>query len=134
MYQLIVLLPLIGALLAGLLGTPLPRAVRESVDIDPESVHVPAPGARTVTAHVDHAHEHHSAAWPGVVTSGLLVVTAILSWVAFLSSLGGTGTEKIALLPFIHSGELVADWSLRIDQLTKVMLVVVTTVSSLVHI
>jgi NADH-quinone oxidoreductase subunit L len=68
------------------------------------------------------------------LTSGLLVVAAVLSWIAFLSSLGGSGTEKIGLLPFIHSGELNADWSLRIDALTKVMLVVVTTVSSLVHI
>jgi NADH-quinone oxidoreductase subunit L len=129
MYHLIVLLPLVGALVAGLFGTALPRAVRESVKIDPDAPHH-QPQAGLVETHA----EHHSPEWPGLLTSGLLVVTAILSWIIFLSSLDGSTTEKIALLRFINSGELVADWSLRIDTLTKVMLVVVTTVSSLVHI
>jgi NADH-quinone oxidoreductase subunit L len=133
-YLLIVFLPLVGALLAGLFGTALPRAVRESIDVDPDAAHASAPGSRSDAAQVDHALDHQSPAWPGIITSGLLVVTAILSWIVFLSSLGGSGTEKIELVPFIRSGELIADWSLRIDQLTKVMLVVVTTVSSLVHI
>jgi NADH-quinone oxidoreductase subunit L len=132
-YQLIVFLPLIGALIAGILGTALPRAVAESPRIDPDAPHDASPAARSGSSH--EAHDHgQSPAWPGIITSGFLAVTAVLSWVAFLSTLGGTGTEKIGLLPFIHSGELIADWSLRIDQLTKVMLVVVTTVSSLVHI
>ena len=134
MYHLIVFLPLIGALIAGLLGTALPRAVRESTEVDLDAAHAPSPGSGPGATHAEHAHDHHAAAWPGLLTSGLLAVTAILSWIVFLSSLGGSGTEKIALLPFIHSGELVADWSLRIDQLTKVMLVVVNTVSALVHI
>ena len=38
-----------------------------------------------------------------------------------------------AVLPFIVSGDLKVDWALRIDTLTAVMLVVVTTVSALVH-
>jgi NADH-quinone oxidoreductase subunit L len=133
-YQLIVFLPLIGALIAGLLGTALPRALAESPRIDPDAAHDAPTASRSGSAHHEPEDHHHSPTWPGVITSGFLVVTAVLSWVAFLSTLGGTGTEKITLLPFIHSGELVADWSLRIDQLTKVMLVVVTTVSSLVHI
>jgi NADH-quinone oxidoreductase subunit L len=133
-YQLIVFLPLIGALISGIFGTALPRSVHESRLIDFNASHGAGAGGRTALAG-DHHHPHEqSPAWPGLLTSGLLVVAAVLSWIAFLSSLGGSGTEKIGLLPFIHSGELNADWSLRIDALTKVMLVVVTTVSSLVHI
>jgi NADH-quinone oxidoreductase subunit L len=133
-YQLIVFLPLIGALISGIFGTALPRSVHESRLIDFNASHGAGAGGRTSLAG-DHHHPHEqSPAWPGLLTSGLLVVAAVLSWIAFLSSLGGSGTEKIGLLPFIHSGELNADWSLRIDALTKVMLVVVTTVSSLVHI
>ena len=69
------------------------------------------------------------------VTSGLLVVSAALSWVAFFAvALGDAGAFVVPVLSFIHSGPLQADWALRIDTLTVVMLVVVTTVSALVHI
>jgi NADH-quinone oxidoreductase subunit L len=37
------------------------------------------------------------------------------------------------VLEFINSGALRVDWALRVDTLTAVMLVVVTSVSSLVH-
>ena len=134
MYQLIVFLPLIGALISGIFGTALPRSVHESRSIDLNASPGAGAGGRTSLAGGHHHPHEQSPAWPGLLTSGLLVVAAVLSWIAFLSSLGGSGTEKIGLLPFIHSGELNADWSLRIDALTKVMLVVVTTVSSLVHI
>src|SRR5215213_7094902 len=130
MYQLIVFLPLIGALIAGLFGTALPRATRESPKVDIDA-HERSPGG----APAAHGDGHfHPPQWPGVLTSGLLVVSMILSWVVFLSSLHGAETTKIVILPFIHSGELAADWALRIDSLTHVMLVVVTTVSALVHI
>jgi NADH-quinone oxidoreductase subunit L len=134
-YHLIVFLPLIGALIAGLLGTALPRAVRESPKIDLDTAHRYHVGSAhaAVDADEDHLHEP-SPAWPGLLTSGFLVITAILAWIDLLSSLNGSETIKINLFPFIHSGELIADWSLRIDALTKVMLVVVTTVSSLVHV
>jgi NADH-quinone oxidoreductase subunit L len=131
MYQLIVFLPLVGALIAGLFGTALPRAVRESLSVDIDAHHGPSGTSRVA----EHEHEQHlSPQWPGVLASALLVVSAVLSWVALISSLHGTDSIKVEILPFIHSGELVANWSLRIDTLTHVMLVVVTTVSSLVHV
>ena len=69
------------------------------------------------------------------ITSGLLVVCAVLSWVAFFSvGYGETETFTVPVLRWIQSGSLEADWSLRIDTLTVVMLVVVNTVSALVHI
>src|SRR6202000_1531346 len=40
---------------------------------------------------------------------------------------------RVALFPWINSGDLQVSWSLRVDTLTAVMLVVVNTVSSLVH-
>ncbi len=70
----------------------------------------------------------------GWIASIALVISAILSWIAFFS-VGLEGeTARIVLFDWIVSGEMVAEWSLRIDTLTAVMLVVVTTVSSLVHI
>src|SRR3546814_6655726 len=52
----------------------------------------------------------------------------------FIGFLTGGTTEYVEpVLTFIRSGDLVVDWSLRVDALTAVMLVVVTTVSSLVH-
>jgi NADH-quinone oxidoreductase subunit L len=69
------------------------------------------------------------------VTSGLLVVSAVLSWIAFFSvGFGGGETFTVPVLRFLDSGSLQADWALRVDTLTVVMLVVVNTVSALVHI
>ena len=69
------------------------------------------------------------------ITSGLLVVSAVLSWVAFITvGFGEVETFTVPVLRFIDSGSLQADWALRVDTLTVVMLVVVNTVSALVHI
>jgi NADH-quinone oxidoreductase subunit L len=69
-----------------------------------------------------------------VVTIGSLFVGAVLSWPIFLSYIAGHATpEVVPVLEFIKSGALDVDWALRVDALTAVMLVVVTTVSSLVH-
>ena len=69
------------------------------------------------------------------VTSGLLVVSAVLSWIAFLTVAMGDGAAfTVPLFTFIQVGGLDVEWALRIDTLTVVMLIVVTTVSSLVHI
>ncbi len=99
MYHLIVFLPLIGFLIAGLGGRQIGAAASE------------------------------------YITSGLLVISAVLSWVAFFTvALGDTAAFTVPVLRFIQSGNLDVDWAFRIDTLTVVMLVVVTTVSSLVHI
>jgi NADH-quinone oxidoreductase subunit L len=69
-----------------------------------------------------------------VVTTAALFASCALSWPIFLEFLNGTGTAHVVkVLSFISSGDLHVDWSLRVDTLTAVMLVVVTTVSSLVH-
>ena len=68
-----------------------------------------------------------------VVTTLFLFIAAILSWVAFVDVGFGHTTDKVQLLRWVTSGELDTSWSIRVDTLTAVMLVVVTTVSALVH-
>jgi NADH-quinone oxidoreductase subunit L len=68
------------------------------------------------------------------VTTGALFIGALLSWPIFLQFVGG-GAQPVVVpvLTWIHSGTMTVDWALRLDALTSVMLVVVTSVSSLVH-
>lgn len=69
------------------------------------------------------------------VTSGLMVIVAICSWIAFFQiPLGETQLVRITVLEWVTSGALSFDWALRIDTLTGVMLVVINSVSALVHI
>jgi NADH-quinone oxidoreductase subunit L len=68
-----------------------------------------------------------------IVTTGLLFVSAALSCYAFWDvAVVGHG-QIIPLAHWIVSGTFEADWTIRVDTLTAVMLVVVTGVSSLVH-
>ncbi len=97
MYELIVFLPLLGFLIAGIFG----RWV----------------GARGAE----------------YVTTTLLGVSFVLSWIAFVMVAGGTDAH-VLLGNWFTSGKVVAAWALRIDTLTAVMLVVVTTVSFVVHV
>jgi NADH-quinone oxidoreductase subunit L len=100
MYQLIVFLPLLGFLIAGLFGRQI--------------------GARNAE----------------LVTTIPLGLCAFLSWVAFfmVGFGGGDHTEIVEVANWMTSGKLAIDWAFRIDTLTVVMLVVVTTVSCLVHV
>ncbi|MGH6792152.1 MAG: proton-conducting transporter membrane subunit, partial [Methyloceanibacter sp.] len=68
-----------------------------------------------------------------VVTTILVLITALLSWLAFYQVAIEGQETRIELIRWIESGALKSVWSLRIDTLTAVMLVVVTTVSGLVH-
>ena len=67
------------------------------------------------------------------VTTLFLGVAAVLSWMAFVRVGLGTGATRVQVAQWMASGALQVDWALRIDTLTAVMLVVVTTVSALVH-
>jgi NADH-quinone oxidoreductase subunit L len=69
-----------------------------------------------------------------IVTTSLLFVSGALSWIVFFQVALGTAPASVSVIGnWFTSGALQVDWSLRIDTLTVVMLVVVTTVSSLVH-
>ena len=69
-----------------------------------------------------------------VLTSGLLTLSCLFSWIAFFNIAIGGDSTVITLLRWFDSGTFEADWSLRLDTLSAVMLVVVTSVSSIVHI
>ncbi len=66
-----------------------------------------------------------------VVATGMLFLSALLSWIVFLGFDGETYTRS--LFTWIESGSLFTDWAIRIDRLTAIMLIVITTVSALVH-
>lgn len=68
-----------------------------------------------------------------IVTTSLLMVSAALSWIAFFQVGFGADTTRVQVATWLSSGNLQVDWAFRIDTLTVVMLVVVNTVSSLVH-
>ena len=103
LYQTIVFAPLIGAIIAGVAGT------RFGASKLPEKASM-------------------------ALTTGLLFLSAILSWVAFYGiAFGDAPDETITLLRWMDIGGLQANWALKIDTLTAIMLIVVNSVSALVH-
>jgi NADH-quinone oxidoreductase subunit L len=66
-----------------------------------------------------------------IIATALLFLAAVLSWYTFLTFDGET--QHVTLLRWIESGSLSTDWGIRLDRLSAIMLVVVTTVSALVH-
>jgi NADH-quinone oxidoreductase subunit L len=68
------------------------------------------------------------------VTSGFLVIAAILAGITFKNVAIDGQSYTLHLFNWISSGTLSIDWVIRVDVLTAVMLVVVTWVSAVVHI
>ncbi|WP_323007610.1 NADH-quinone oxidoreductase subunit L [Pseudorhodobacter sp.] len=66
-----------------------------------------------------------------VITTGLVFLAAFLSWIIFLGHIDET--QHITVLRWIESGSLSTEWGIRMDRLTAIMLVVITSVSALVH-
>src|SRR5256714_5257599 len=154
MTQQIVSLPLIGAILAGLISVfgaharnPTGDTVEHHGDVHGQGA-VPVEEEASVIhasshepdAHGDHGHDDHAVEPPAagsraaeLITTGLLFVCAALSWFVLVDVGFLHHDARIALFPWINSGELQVAWSLRVDTLTAVMLVVVNTISSLVH-
>jgi len=69
-----------------------------------------------------------------ILTSLLVSISAILSIYVFYEVIANNYQENIVIAKWISSGSLDVNWSMNIDPLSSVMLVVVTLVSSLVHI
>lgn len=65
------------------------------------------------------------------LSTALLFAACALSWAVFLGHDGQT--HRIELFDWLRSGDLVAGWAIRLDRLTATMLIVITTVSALVH-
>src|ERR1700745_1982025 len=152
MYYAIVFLPLLGAVIAALIalagararhpgGPPdvgvenhahgpvdesrprgAPRAERALPFLspsppEPQPAEPPAAGSRSAEA----------------VTTVFLFAAMLLSWLAFVDVGFGHHDARVTLFPWIVVGDLKVDWALRVDTLTAVMLVVVTTISAFVH-
>jgi NADH-quinone oxidoreductase subunit L len=67
------------------------------------------------------------------LTTAILFVCCALAWLTFGHVVGGEWRFTYRLAPFIDVGKFQSAWSVRLDTLSAVMLVVVTTVSALVH-
>jgi NADH-quinone oxidoreductase subunit L len=146
MVQAIVFLPLLGAILAGLIAIFGAHARNPSGDAVEHHDHGHGDHAHAAAAHDDHGHDdhghddHHVSEPPAqgsraaeLITTGLLMISAALSWVTLVDVGFMHHDARIALFPWINSGDLQVSWALRVDTLTAVMLVVVNTISSLVH-
>src|SRR6188472_3503856 len=152
MYHAIVFLPLLGAIIATLItlagararfpggspdagadghghapvdeshahGAPSPHGAHAVLDAshgEPEVLQPPAAGSRAAE----------------LATTVFLFASMVLSWFAFVDVGFGHHDSHGAIFSWMTSGDLKVDWALRIDTLTVVMLVVVTTVSAFVH-
>ena len=150
MYQAIVFLPLLGALIAALIslagaharhpgGTPAAGVEDHAHGAVDESHSRGAPSPHEAhAAGLPHSSVEPAAAAGGsrpaeLVTTVLLFASMLLSWVAFVDVGFAHHDARVTLFPWIISGDLKIDWALRIDTLTAVMLVVVGTISALVH-
>jgi len=73
----------------------------------------------------------HAAQW---ITSILMLVSCALAWMVFFDVTMGGHPRTTQLFTWFDVGVFKADWALRVDQLSAVMLIVVTTVSAMVHV
>src|SRR5499433_2052269 len=148
MYQAVVFLPLLGAILAGVIALvgararfpgkgPVAGAEGTTADHGPHHGELGVHGG-TVIHSSDHEEETHEPAAAGsqtveLTTTTLLMISMILSWIAFVDVGFGHHDVRVPVFTWMTAGDLKVEWSLRIDTLTAVMLVVVNTVSAFVH-
>src|SRR5262245_64335224 len=152
MYQAIVFLPLLGAIIAALIalagararypgGGPTPGAEDHAHGPVPEDRPHGAPSPHGPAAAIHPSHGEPDTPQPAavgsreaeLVTTALLFASMVLSWIAFAYVGFGHHETRVPLFTWITSGNLHVAWALRVDTLTAVMLVVVTTISAFVH-
>jgi NADH-quinone oxidoreductase subunit L len=140
MIQAIVFLPLLGAILAGIIALAGARARHPGgLEMDHGHDDHGAHAMSDASGHDDHGHDHEvpppaaGSRLAELVTTIPLLICAGLSWVVLVNVGFMHQDARIPLFPWIESGDLTVGWTLRVDTLTAVMLVVVNTVSSLVH-
>jgi NADH-quinone oxidoreductase subunit L len=140
MYYAIVFLPLLGAIIAALIALAGARARHPGG---------PPDAGHHAHATADESHDGGGAPSPHgeppaqpaaagsrpaeLVTTVFLFASMLLSWFAFADVGFGHHDSRVGIFPWMISGDLKIDWALRVDTLTAVMLVVVTTISAFVH-
>lgn len=108
MIKAIVFLPLIGAMLAGILAF--------------------------VPTGKDKHFKHKIDTYSQWLTAGFLLACMVMAWITFMD-IGMNGNPyTVNLMTWIQSGDLNLNWALKVDALTAVMLVVVCTISAMVHV
>ncbi len=107
MYTITVFLPLLGAIIAGILAfvTPADKESRARID--------------------------RAAQW---ATCGAMGLSAILSAFVFYDVVAGGITGTVELFTWIDSGALEVSWALRMDTLSVVMVMTVSVVSAMIHV
>src|SRR5262245_34077548 len=147
MYQAIVFLPLLGAIIAALIalagararypgGSPMAGVEDHAHGPVPEDRPHGAPSPHGPAAAIHPSHGEPDTPQPAavgsreaeLVTTALLFASMVLSWIALAYVGFGHHETRVPLFTWITSGNLHVDWALRVDTLTAVMLVVVTTV------
>lgn len=69
-----------------------------------------------------------------LITCAGILASSVLSWIVFKHVVIDKVDYFIDIFNWINIGELKTSWSIKVDSLTAVMLIVVTTISALVHI
>ena len=69
-----------------------------------------------------------------IITSFLISVSAIISIFIFYDGIINNTYGNYKIFEWVNSGDFVSNWSINIDPLSSVMLVVITSISALVHI
>src|SRR5262245_3461368 len=151
MYYAIVFLPLLGAVIAALIALTGARArypggppdaaggSHAHGPVDESPIHgapsaFDAHAARAPSHGETQAQQAAAGSRPAeLVTTVFLFASMLLSWFAFADVGFGHHDTRVVLFPWMISGDLKVDWALRVDTLTAVMLVVVTTISAFVH-
>jgi NADH-quinone oxidoreductase subunit L len=107
MFTITVFLPLLGAIIAGILAfvTPAGKEGRQPID--------------------------RTAQW---ATCGAMGLSAILSAFVFYDVVAGGNTGTVELFTWIDSGALEVSWALRMDTLSVVMVMTVSVVSAMIHV
>ena len=67
-------------------------------------------------------------------SSSMVVISAIISFFIFYDGIINDNYGNYLIFEWINSGNLNVNWSIKIDPLSSVMIMVVTSVSALVHI
>jgi NADH-quinone oxidoreductase subunit L len=69
-----------------------------------------------------------------LLTIAMVGLAAVMSWILFFDVAIGHNARTVVLFSWITSGNFIAEWAVRLDTMSAVMLVVVNTVSTLVHV
>src|SRR3954468_4326098 len=118
MYQAILFLPLLGAIIAGAIAIVAAR--RRHPGGEPGAHEHGHETRYGFALHDDHDEHDHAAAEGSqaaeIIPSGFLVVAAILSWIAFFAVGFGEGeATRIPLFNWFSSQTLEVDWAIRVD-------------------